>query len=238
MKSQNRNAPKTALILAAGFGTRLKPLTETTPKALIEVGGLPMLGRVIEMLNVAGIKDIIVNTHYLAHKVDEYLKQHPNIKISHEPEILETGGGILNVMHNIANEDLLVVNADALYSPFHENPYAKLLNRWEPSKMDFLLLVQDKKGTNHKGDLDVQDGIIDFNATNKPYIFSGAYIVSPQLFDGYEVSKFRIPEVLWNAPHKKDRFHAIINNTPWFDIGTQESLNIANQFIEENEQFT
>lgn len=223
--------PTKALILAAGFGTRLKPITDKIPKALVEVDGVPMLSRVITMLYNAGIKDIIVNTHYLAEQINEHLKQYQNITISYEPEILETGGGILNVMQNISNQDLLVVNSDVLFSPFHNNPYAKLLDAWDASRMDFLLLAQDKKGTLHKGDLDVISGIIDFDSETKPYIYSGAYIVSPKFFDGYKISKFRVPDVLWQNTGKKERYHAIVNHAPWFDIGTIESLEVANEFI-------
>ncbi|MFI4984070.1 MAG: nucleotidyltransferase family protein [Rickettsiales bacterium] len=231
MPYQNTKAPTTALILAAGFGTRLRPLTENTPKALIEVGGVPMLGRVIAMLEEAGIKDIIVNTHYLAPQINDFLRSYPKIKISHEPEILETGGGILNVMKNIANEDLLIVNSDVLYSPFHDSPFIKLLNAWDPTQMEFLLLAQDKTHTNHPGDLDVKSGVIDFDSKDKPYIFSGAYIVAPSFFAGYKVSKFRVPEVLMQNPGKKERYHAIVNHTPWFDIGTIQALAVANEFI-------
>ncbi len=231
-----KNRPTKALILAAGFGTRLKPLTDRIPKSLVEVGGVPIIDRVIGQIIEQGITDIIVNTHYLAGKIHSYLADRKDVKItiSHEPEILETGGGVLNVMKNIANETLLVVSSDNVLGGKH-NAIAQVLEEWDQDKMDFLVALKDKKDVKTykgKGDYSLtENGKLSYSEP-RPYIFVGAYILKPEFFNGWELSKFRIPDVIAkSANEKSNKIYGTVITSDWFDIGTPEFLEIANEYV-------
>ena len=177
MTYSKNNKPTKALVLAAGFGSRLKPLTDHTPKSLVEVGGKPMIDRVIDQIKEQGINDIIVNTHYLANKIHDHLAKRGDVKItiSHEPEILETGGGVLNVMQNIANEPLLVVSSDNVLGGEY-NAIAQVLDEWNSEEMDFLVALKNKQGVltyNGVGDYSLtQEGKLSYSDP-KEFIFVG-----------------------------------------------------------------
>jgi N-acetyl-alpha-D-muramate 1-phosphate uridylyltransferase len=230
------NKPTKALVLAAGFGSRLKPLTDHTPKSLVEVGGRPMIDRVIDQIKEQGIADIIVNTHYLADKIQDHLAKRTDVKItiSHEPDILETGGGVLNVMQNIANEPLLVVSSDNILGGKY-NAIAQVLEEWNPEQMDFLVALKDKKNVSTyagSGDYSLTaEGKLSY-ADPKDFIFVGAYIVKPQFFNGWSFGKFRIPDVIAKAANTNaNRSYGTVTTSDWLDIGTPEFLKIANEYF-------
>lgn len=240
MQFQKNNKPTKAVILAAGFGSRLKPLTDSTPKALVEVAGRPMLLRNIELIKSLGIKDIIINTHYLAGQINNFCNnvEGANITLIHEPEILETGGGILNIMHTIANEPLLVVNSDVVLHSRNSHPLSKLVNSWDSQNMELLALLEPNR-TQYKranGDFNLSDaGKLLNEGDRKEFIFMGAYIISPEFFKGYNVHKFRVPEIIFKASGEDHKFFGIENTSTWFDIGSKESLEVANNYLKENE---
>lgn len=232
MQSQ-KNKPKKALILSAGFGTRLKPITDTIPKALVEVGGKAMLERNLDMIKDAGFSEVIINTHYLSDRIVDFAAHYTGLSIDiiHESEILETGGGILNAMKNIAYEPLLVVNCDIiLHNSDRSNPLLPLLKSWDESKMELLALLQ--KSDTRKGDFNLStSGKIVNEGEDKKFIFLGAYIISPEFFKGYEVHKFRMPEIIFKAKGEDHKFFGIENHSKWIDIGSLESLKEANSFF-------
>lgn len=235
MTYSKNNKPTKALVLAAGFGSRLKPLTDHTPKSLVEVGGKPMIDRVIDQIKEQGINDIIVNTHYLANKIHDHLAKRGDVKItiSHEPEILETGGGVLNVMQNIANEPLLVVSSDNVLGGEY-NAIAQVLDEWNSEEMDFLVALKNKQGVltyNGVGDYSLtQEGKLSYSDP-KEFIFVGAYIVKPEFFSGWQLSKFRIPDVIARVANNTNKNYGTIITSDWFDIGTPEFLKIANRYF-------
>ncbi len=230
-----KSRPTKALVLAAGFGSRLKPITNTTPKALVEVGGRPIIDRVIDQIKEQGITDIIVNTHYLAGKVVEHLKKRNDVvvTISHEPEILETGGGVLNVMKNIANEPLLVVSSDNVLGK-KGNAISQVLLEWDAAKMNFLVALKSKDKVNTyagQGDFSLTDDNKLSYQDPKQYIFVGAYIVKPEFFSGWSLGKFRIPDVIAKVANTENKNFGTEVTCDWFDIGTPEFLKIANDYV-------
>lgn len=240
MQYQKNNKPTKAVILAAGFGSRLRPITDTTPKALVEVAGKPMLLRNIELVKSLGIKDVIINTHYLADQINDFCRniEDTNITLVHEPEILETGGGILNIMSTIANEPLLVVNSDVVLQSNNAHPLSELVNSWDSQNMELLALLEQNR-TQYKrsnGDFNLSNtGKLLNEGEKKDYIFMGAYIISPEFFKGYNVHKFRVPEIIFKANGEDHKFFGIENTSTWFDIGSKESLEVANKYLKENE---
>lgn len=222
---------KTAMILAAGLGSRLKPLTDTIPKPLIEVQGKPMLDWTIGYIIEAGIRKIIINTHHLAEKIKEHIAQLKydgiEIIISHEPVLLGSGGGILNAMKKFAPEDLVVINADAFF--WGGNPVEFILNAWQNDKMDCLVLAHDKQLLQGKysGDFNIKsDGIISRSLADNRFIMAGCSIFTPSYFNGRKVEFFTTPEIFFQSG---PRYHAIANPYNWIDIGTHSDLMRINQ---------
>lgn len=223
---------RTAMILAAGLGTRLRPLTANIPKALIEVQGKPMLERVIGYIVDAGIGNIVINTHYLSEQITDFINVNSwrfpaTFHIIHEPEILGSGGGILNAMQKIVDEPYLVVNCDILL--WGGNPIPLLMQTWDTDKMDALLLVQDKNKLpvlNKPGDLDIDaNGNIIRDNPRCQYIMAGCSIFAPTYFAGRRIEFFTTPEIFFQF---STRYFAIPNPYNWLDIGTPEDLALAN----------
>ncbi|NBV43284.1 nucleotidyltransferase family protein, partial [bacterium] len=144
-----------AIVLAAGFGTRLRPITDHVPKAMVTVAGKPLLDYALDHAQNAGVTRAVVNTHYLPHCISDHVPQRksPEITLSHEPEILETGGGIKNVIDFFGSDPFFAINADSLWRD--ENPADGLLtqlkNRWNGQTMDALLAVIPREPANYVG---------------------------------------------------------------------------------------
>lgn len=228
----------TGMILAAGFGTRLQPLTLSKPKALVEVGGIPILQRIINQFKALGIKKIIINTHYLAEQIALFIKNIKDMEIllSYEPTILDTGGGILNAMNKFDVDTLLTVNCDCLLISENANPLRQLVDKWDQEKMEILLLLQDKANcftSTKNGDfnLNKEGKIIRTNTAHK-FMFPGAYIVNKKFFKGYNPDiPFSITQILFKADHAQLPYYGIENKYKWIDIGSIEALDIANNII-------
>ena len=133
----------TAMILAAGFGTRMRPITEHMPKPLIPLCGRSLIDHGIDRLVAAGVKRVVVNTHYKAPMMAEHLKQRQDVEIvlSHEETLLDTGGGVKNALKHLG-EAFFVVNADVFWLNARTPALLRLANAWDPARLDALLLVQ------------------------------------------------------------------------------------------------
>ncbi|HVM83668.1 MAG TPA: sugar phosphate nucleotidyltransferase, partial [Candidatus Binatia bacterium] len=137
------NFPKTAMVLAAGYGKRLRPLTETTPKPMVKVLGRPMIDGVLDRLVAAGVTRAVVNLHHLGDVIRDHLKTRTDIEIvySEEREILETGGGIRQALPLLGADPFFVVNAKIVWLNGREDALHRLANAWDDARMDSLLLL-------------------------------------------------------------------------------------------------
>ena len=139
------NKITTAVILAAGFGKRMRPITDDIPKPLVEVAKKPMIDWILDALKEIGIKDVIINTHYLADKIAEHLSKRTdlNIRISHEEEILDTGGGVKNMLGMIDDGNIIVVNGDIFWQDVEGEKKALelLIDSWQAEFMDILIMI-------------------------------------------------------------------------------------------------
>ena len=135
--------PRRAMVLAAGLGTRLRPLTNTVPKPLVELDGRTLLDHAIDRLVMTGVEQVVVNTHYLAAMIAEHLarRAHPRIEISEEPELLDTGGGVAQVLPSLG-EAFFVVNADVFWLDGKDSALLRLARAFDPERMDAVLLLQ------------------------------------------------------------------------------------------------
>ena len=135
-----------AMVLAAGYGTRLKPLTDRMPKPLVPVAGKPMIEYALEKLRAYGIEEIIINVSHLKDQLTAYVSKSRDltIKISEETEPLETGGGLKKALPLLGNEPVFTINSDILWTDEQESALDRLTRYWDDGKMDFLLLTQSK----------------------------------------------------------------------------------------------
>lgn len=240
-----------ALVFAAGLGTRLKPLTDTMPKALVPVGGIPMLGRVIVKLRNAGVNFVVVNVHHFPELIISYLKAHNNfgitVKISDESaQLLDTGGGMLAARKWLEDSDFIVHNADILT----DFSIKEMVECHKRNDSDVTLLCQ-KRETNRHFLFDNTGKLCGWQRTDTgesipatlpckdliPYAFGGVSIVSPSIFSHLEVysrhgnSFSTTPFYASNSALMNFRAYFPSKAYDWVDIGRPDSLVIANKLV-------
>jgi MurNAc alpha-1-phosphate uridylyltransferase len=225
--------PQTAMVLAAGLGKRMRPLTATRPKPLIEVAGRTLLDRALDRVEAAGIPNAVVNAHYFADQIEAAVKARKgtlNISVSDErAELLETGGGVTKALPLIAADPFFVVNADNLWIDGSTDTLRLLAQRWNPEQMDaLLLLVPLARATGYEGRGDFHmdpAGVVrprgEFRVA--PFVFSGIQLISKRLFDGETPEPFSMWRV-WNKAIEAGRFYGAVHQGLWFHVGTPASV--------------
>lgn len=223
----------TAMVLAAGLGKRMRPLTATRPKPLVEVAGQSLLDHVLDRLRAAGIPRVIVNVHYLADALEAHLKRKGgdlDIVISDERRLLlETGGGVANALPLIGEDPFLVVNSDNLWVDGPVDAIRLLANRWDDATMDALLLMIPLARANcHNGQGDFHmdpRGAIARRRPGRvaPFVFTGVQMVSRRLFDDAPEGPFSF-NLLWNRAIAAGRAYGIVHQGLWFDVGAPPSI--------------
>jgi N-acetyl-alpha-D-muramate 1-phosphate uridylyltransferase len=224
------------MILAAGLGRRLRPLTDHTPKPLISVGGKMMIDHALDQLATVGIKRCVVNTHHLADQIQAHVRKVTNMEVmtSHETTLLDTGGGLMKALPYFGGEPLFVLNADIWWRDGEHSSLTQLNQFWDSSKVDaLLLLVPVEKAMGYTGVGDyflMPDGKAKYrgDTPTAPYIFSGIRIIHPRLLAGQEVRPFSIMPLFHNA-EKQGRLYGLVYEGDWGDIGTLESLKAINE---------
>lgn len=224
-----------AMILAAGFGTRMRHLTQHRPKPLIEVAGRAMIDRALDHLVVAGVPDAVVNLHHFGDQIRQHLEGRDDIRIRfsvEEPEILETGGGIVQALPHLGRGPFFAMNSDAVWSG--PNPMLPMMNAWNPARMDALLLCVPKamaKGYSRAGDFFLDGPGQPLRRRNEaasaPYVYTGLQIIKPECFDGLAPGKFSV-NVVWNRLAAEGRgIHGVVYDGAWCDVGTPEGIGEA-----------
>lgn len=220
---------RTAMVLAAGLGKRMRPLTATRPKPLVEVAGKPLLDHVFDRLRGAGIGRAVVNVHYLADAVEAHLKHKMadlDVTISDERRhLLETGGGVTKALPLIGDESFLVVNSDNLWIDGPVRAIDLLAQRWDEAAMDALLLVVPLSRANcHRGRGDFHmdaAGLLSRRRPGRvaPFVFTGIQIVSRRLFADAPEGAFST-NLLWDRAIAAGRAFGVAHEGLWFDVGT------------------
>ena len=189
-----------AMILAAGFGKRLLPLTKQTPKPLLELKSKKLLQYSIEFLLSNKINDIIINTHYLSEQIEDFIHHNfPQIVISYEENILDTGGGIMNAISFFQGENFLVLNSDTIWNLHYQKELSRLIEIFENGKSKAALLLAKKENSfdpNFMGDFDLDNKNF-ITKKNKQYIFTGCQLLNPNIFDNFKKKIFSMNEI-WN----------------------------------------
>lgn len=231
----NKNITK-AIILAAGFGKRMQPITDVIPKPLVELGGRTMIDILLDKLKIVGIREVFVNTHHLADKLSTHLSLRDDIDIHifYEDKILDTGGGVKNMLPLIGDEDVIVINGDIFWLDVEGELKALelLLTSWQPEFMDILIMLYDKTRlpliSQLKGDYNITDnrGLLSYRSGGK-YIFAGPRIVNLKIFKNIEENKFSFKKIFDMAEENKKLFGCVYGGS-WYHIGTVEELEYAN----------
>jgi MurNAc alpha-1-phosphate uridylyltransferase len=228
---------KKAMVLAAGYGKRLLPLTERIPKPLIPVAGRPMIDYALEKLKAYGIQEVVINVSYLGQQLTAYLKQFKGLKftISEEPEPLETGGGLRNARRLLGNDPLFTINSDILWFDAGESALDRLTRCWDSAHMDVLLLACSKaKAVGHETGEDqlfIKPGNTSgWQAQDAPYIFAGITILNPRLVDEAPEGKFSV-KVLWNRALTANRLACLPHQGRWFQTGTLADIKRTEEIL-------
>jgi MurNAc alpha-1-phosphate uridylyltransferase len=227
--------PRTAMVLAAGLGTRLRPVTETIPKPLIEINGRTLLDHAIDRVALVGVETVIVNVHYKAALVAAQLirRGHPRIEISHETELLDTGGGVARALP-LLGDVFFVVNSDVFWLDGEERALQRLAAAFDPERMDAILLLQrtvtavgyegsgdyliDPSGRPHRrGEREVA-----------PFLFAGLQLLHRRVFAGISDRVFSLVR-LFDRAEQAGRLKAIVHDGEWFHIGTPQGLSATRE---------
>jgi N-acetyl-alpha-D-muramate 1-phosphate uridylyltransferase len=223
-------SPRSGMVLAAGLGTRLRPVTETIPKPLVEINGRTLLDHAIDRLALVGIERVVVNIHYKAAMVAAHLTHRscPRIQLSEETELLDTGGGVARALP-LLDEVFFVVNGDVFWLDGKDPALQRLAQTFDADHMDAVLLLQrtvtaigyegggdyflDPSGKPHRrGQGEIA-----------PYLFAGIHLLHRRLFDGVSDRIFSLVR-LFDRAEQTGRLHAIAHDGEWYHIGTPDGL--------------
>jgi hypothetical protein len=226
-----RSIPARAMVLAAGLGTRLRPITETVPKPMVRIAGKPMIDTVIDRLAAVGVQEVVVNTHHLAEVIESHLgeRRHPRIAFSREDPILETGGGIKKALPLLGDHPFYVVNGKIVWLNGKVDALIRLAQAWDDAHMDGLLLLQPTVtavGYSGPGDFFIdQVGRIRRRREWEvaPFVYAGIQILHPRLFAGAPDGAFSL-NLLYDRAIEGGRLHGLRHDGEWFHVSTPQQL--------------
>ena len=213
---------KKAMILAAGYGKRMLPLTETTPKPLIRIGPKNLLERSIELLIKIGVKEIVLNIHHLSNEIVKFIKEknyEVSIDLIKEEKLLDTGGGIFNATKQFNNEPFFVLNPDTIWNKNYYEELKVLENFYLTNKKPVLLLVNKSKSydKSFKGDFSFTSHQIISREKNNNYIFTGAQIINRSIFSEVKENFFSM-NLIWDQLIQKQILLAQESNQTFFHV--------------------
>ena len=233
--------PEVAMVMAAGLGKRMRPLTATRPKPLIEVAGKPLIDHALDRLRAAGVRKAVVNVHYLADSVEAHLAHRKcglETVVSDERKLLlETGGGLVKAMPLIDSDPFLVVNSDNLWIDGPVDALKLLAANWDENRMDCLLLLVPLSSAHCHG------GRGDFHMSPTgaltrrrprgvaPFVYTGIQIVSKRLFAGEVPEGPFSTNILWDRAIAAGRCFGAVHQGLWFDIGRPENIRKAEEIM-------
>ena len=223
-----------AMILAAGLGLRMRPLTDTLPKPLVELAGKPLIAYALDRLTAAGVEQVVVNVHWLPEQIESWAKaQGANILISDERDVLlETGGGVARALPLLKPEPFFVLNSDSTWIEGAKPALERMREAWRPADMDGLLLVcptAHTVGYCGQGDFHLEpEGRLVRRAPGQvaPFVFAGCYLADPQMFTSAPEGPFSM-NVLWDRALAAGRLHGLRHDGVWLHVGTPDVIAAA-----------
>lgn len=225
--------PKSAMIFAAGFGTRLGDLVKEVPKPLIQVGGKALIDHALEIADEAGIHQCVVNLHYHADKLACHLANRTDlVLIKEHPEILDTGGGLLNAINVLGTEAIFTLNSDTVWHG--KNPLHQLIDHWPRKDIDaLLLLVSPDSVEGHSGRYDFildSNGILQRAETLEGYVYTGTQIIKPDCVKQIGKKIFSLNEV-WDRLIPAQRIAGVVYSGKIGDAGTVQGLKASEELL-------
>jgi len=224
-------SPTRAMVLAAGLGERMRPLTDTTPKPLIEVRGQPMIDRVLDRLEAAGVREAVVNLHHLGDRLERHLakRRRPKIQFSPEEDLLDTGGGVAKALPRLGKQPFFALNGDVVWLDGGQPALGRLGAAWNDAEMDVLLLLHPTvvaHGYHGSGDFFMSPvGRLRRRREREvaPYIFAGIQILHPRIFTDLPGGAFSL-NLLYDRAAEAERLWGLRHDGEWFHVGTPEAL--------------
>jgi MurNAc alpha-1-phosphate uridylyltransferase len=236
--------PDTAMVFAAGLGTRMRPISDTIPKPLVKVAGKALIDHCLDLFDKAGVERAIVNVHYLADQIETHLKgrKSPKVIISDErAKLLDQGGGIKKVLTLFDTRPFYICNTDAFWIEGPVSNIARLADFWDPQRMDALLLVAPTKtsvGVDWQGDFHMDaEGHLTKRAEGEvaDFVYSGVGIIKPQLFEQETQDVFRLAPFFFEAAQKGRLFGCPLDGQ-WLHVGTPAAIGEAEAAIAHAQQ--
>ncbi|OWQ96761.1 nucleotidyltransferase family protein [Sphingopyxis witflariensis] len=224
---------ESAMVMAAGIGKRMRPLTATRPKPLVRVAGKALIDHSLDRIAAAGVEHVVVNVHYLADALEAHLGGQAwpfSIAISDERgQLLETGGGMVKALPQLTGDPILIVNSDNIWTDGPEDSIQHLARHWDGERMDALLLViRQASATGHggKGDFHMDpNGQLSRRKPGRvaPFVYTGIQLISPRLLDGAPEGAFST-NILWDRAIAAGRLYGVSHMGQWFDVGTPAAI--------------
>lgn len=241
LRVENKGSvPDVAMVMAAGLGKRMRPLTATRPKPLVEVAGKALIDHSLDRLRSAGVRKVVVNVHYLADALEAHLKRYASdldVTVSDErKQLLETGGGMIKARAHLGDAPFLTINSDNLWVDGPIDAINLLAERWEDERMDgLLLLVPQARAHGHggRGDFHMDAvGRLKRRKTGRvaPFVYTGVQLVSPRLLEDAPEGAFST-NVLWDQAIAKGRLYGVVHQGLWFDVGTPQAIPLTETIL-------
>lgn len=232
MIADNSSPSMRAMVLAAGLGKRLRPLTDTTPKPLVKVAGRSLIDYTLDLVRGAGIENVVVNCHYLADQIEDHIRQVKDLSITlsdERGELLETGGGVLKTLSFFEGMPFAVLNSDVIIRDGFNQSLQKLIEQWDPDSMDAFLLMQPTAtavGYSGNGDYSMGDNgqlTRREDRTVTPFLFAGIQILKPSLFEGISSGAFSLNKI-YDRAEQAGRLFGLPHEGQWLHVGTEDAL--------------
>ncbi|MGZ6006998.1 MAG: nucleotidyltransferase family protein [Rhizomicrobium sp.] len=233
------NGPTRAMIMAAGLGTRMRPLTDDRPKPLVEVAGKTLIDHALDRLVAAGVTLAVVNVHYKSNMVKAHLAKRHDVEIRFSEEadtLLGTGGGVVKAMPHFGSEPFFIMNSDTIWVEGFGHALDQMKDRWNPDTMDGLLLMASMVtaiGYEGSGDFNMDsEGHLSRVAEHRlsPFAYPGVQIVHPRLFDKAPAGGFST-NLVWDIAIAAKRLFGIRLDGVWIHVGTPEAAKEAEAFL-------
>jgi len=224
----------TAFVLAAGLGTRMRPLTDDRPKALVEVNGRALIDHVLDRLVEAGVERAVVNVHWFAERLEDHLARRDDVEIlisDERDELLETGGGLKKARNLVGDDPIWVANIDSVWID-RSDALGLLARAWDEQSMDAILLLAEREqsiGFEGAGDFFLGgDGRLAFrnDAPSAPYAYMGVHITKPQIVEDGPDGPFSLSQA-WRELAPKGRIHGRVLDGFWMHVGDPQSRDEA-----------
>lgn len=230
----------TAMLMAAGLGKRMRPLTATRPKPLVKVAGKPLMDHALDRLEAGGIRKVVVNVHYLADTVEAHLRARKGamefVVSDERPKLLETGGGLIHAKPLLGDQPFFCANSDNLWIDGPQETLGMMQRLWNPAKMDaLLLLVPLARAHCHSGPgdfhMDACGQLIRRKTAHiAPFVFTGVQILSPSMLIDPPADVFST-NVYWNRAIEAGRLFGVSHQGLWFDVGTPQAIPVVESML-------